>query len=105
MAPPDAEPIPLPQHPKGAILGWVDPAPGPPTVRAGCGRAQPVSGWRSINRTRSTENLAVEMHGSSAATVTWKDGDGRPDRKVHFEESLAGLKMVTQAVGSSARAG
>ncbi|MEJ7788024.1 MAG: hypothetical protein WKF96_24760, partial [Solirubrobacteraceae bacterium] len=50
----------------------------------------PVSGWRSINRTRSTENLAVEMHGSSAATVTWKDGDGRPDRKVHFEESLAG---------------
>ncbi len=40
------------------------------------------------------EVLAVEMHGSSAATVTWKDGDGRPDRKVLFEESLAGLKMV-----------
>lgn len=40
------------------------------------------------------EVLAVEMHGSSAATVTWKDGDGRPDRKVLFEESLAGLRMV-----------
>ena len=94
VAPPDAGPIPLPQHPKGAILGWVDPAPGPPTVRAGCGHAQSCI-WLAIDQPNPVYgNLAVEMHGSSAATVMWKDGDGRPDRKVHFEESLAGLKMV-----------
>jgi superfamily II DNA or RNA helicase len=40
------------------------------------------------------EVLAVEMHGAGAATVTWKDSEGRPDRKVIYEEMLAGLRLV-----------
>lgn len=40
------------------------------------------------------EILAVEMHGSAAATVTWKDGDGRPDRKVVYAEMLPGLRIT-----------
>ncbi len=44
--------------------------------------------------TGPVEILAVEMHGSAAATVTWKDGDGRPDRKVIYAEMLAALRVV-----------
>ena len=54
----------------------------PGTVISGLASAGPV------------EILAVEMHGSTAATVTWKDGDGRPDRKVIYAEILPSLRVV-----------
>ena len=54
----------------------------PGTVISGLAAAGPV------------EILAVEMHGSTAATVTWKDGDGRPDRKVIYAEILPSLRVV-----------
>src|SRR3954462_3886158 len=38
--------------------------------------------------------LAVEMHGTSAATVTWADQDGRTDRRVIYGDVLAGLRIV-----------
>src|SRR4051794_31915805 len=38
--------------------------------------------------------LAVQMHGSSAATVTWADQDGRTDRRVIYGDVLAGLRVV-----------
>jgi superfamily II DNA or RNA helicase len=38
--------------------------------------------------------LAVEMHGTSAATITWTDEDGRTDRRVIYGDVLAGLRIV-----------
>src|SRR3954470_19137656 len=38
--------------------------------------------------------LAVEMHGTSAATVTWADGAGRPDRRVIYGDVLDSLRVV-----------
>jgi len=43
------------------------------------------------------EVLAVQMHGTSAATVTWADSDGRPDRRVIYGDVLAGLRIVEAA--------
>lgn len=40
------------------------------------------------------EVLAVQMHGMSAATVTWAEVDGRTDRRVLYGDSLAGLRIV-----------
>src|SRR5215216_1027262 len=40
------------------------------------------------------EVLAVEMHGASAATVTWAEEDGRTDRRVIYGDVLAGLRIV-----------
>jgi hypothetical protein len=40
------------------------------------------------------EVLAVEMHGTSAATVTWADQDGRTDRRVIYGDVLAALHIV-----------
>lgn len=38
--------------------------------------------------------LAVEMHGTSAATVTWADPAGRPDRRVIYGDVLDSLQVV-----------
>jgi hypothetical protein len=40
------------------------------------------------------EVLAVEMHGSTAATVTWADQDGRTDRRVIYGDVLPTLRIV-----------
>jgi hypothetical protein len=40
------------------------------------------------------EVLALEMPGTSAATVTWAEEDGRTDRRVIYGEVLAGLRVV-----------
>lgn len=40
------------------------------------------------------EILAVEMHGSGAATVTWAEADGRPDRRVIYGDTLASLRIA-----------
>lgn len=39
--------------------------------------------------------LAVEMHSTSAATVTWADGDGRPDRRVIYGDVLESLRIAS----------
>ena len=40
------------------------------------------------------EVLAVEMHGATAATVTWAEEDGRTDRRVIYGDVLVGLRIV-----------
>jgi hypothetical protein len=38
--------------------------------------------------------LAVEMHGTNAATVTWAEEDGRTDRRVIYGDVLAELRIA-----------
>lgn len=37
------------------------------------------------------------MHGTSAATVTWADVEGRTDRRVLYGDGLAALRIVEAA--------
>src|SRR5688572_7482218 len=43
------------------------------------------------------EILAVDMHGATAATVTWTDREGRPDRRVIYGDVLASLRVEQEA--------
>ena len=47
-----------------------------------------------VGRVGPVEVLAVEMHGTTAATVTWADEEGRTDRRVIYADVLAGLRIV-----------
>src|SRR3954469_16831038 len=47
-----------------------------------------------LDATGPVEILAVPMHGTSAATVTWANSAGRPDRRVIYNDILASLRVV-----------
>jgi superfamily II DNA or RNA helicase len=47
-----------------------------------------------LDATGPVEILAVQMHGTSAATVTWANNAGRPDRRVIYGDVLASLRVV-----------
>jgi superfamily II DNA or RNA helicase len=45
----------------------------------------------------AAEILAVDMHGSTAASVTWTDSEGRLDRRVIYGDVLTSLRITQNA--------
>jgi superfamily II DNA or RNA helicase len=68
-----------------------------PDAIADFGTLTPGLVVRGLSAAGPVTILAVERHGTRAATVTWADSDGRPDRRVLYEDALAGLALVESA--------